>query len=121
MRALPPLLLLLSLLLPACASKSPPGSPAPSSSDDVPVGGGTVSIENHRSSDMDIYVLRRGTAVRLGFAPGGQTTRFTLAPGLIAGAGIVQFLAKPTRGGESVTSDSFTFQPGAELHWTVPS
>ena len=122
MRTLPPLLLLLSPLLPGCASTSPPAAPEPSAANDkVPAGGGTASIENHSSRDMDIYVLRRGAAVRLGFAPAGQTTRFTLAPGLIAGAGIVQFLAKPTRGGAAATSDSFTFQPGAELHWVVPA
>lgn len=119
MRPRPTVLLLLSLLLPACASHSPPGSTPPR--DDAPAGGGTVSIENHSSRDMDIFVIRRGDRVRLGFAPAAQTTRFALAPGLIVGAGIVQFLASPTRGGESVASDSFAFQPGQELHWVVPN
>ena len=113
MRPLHALPLLLALLLPACASNSSAGAAAPK-------GGATVSVENHAAFDMDIYVERRDGPVRLGFAPAKQTTRFALAPGLIAGSGIVRFSARPTRGGESAASDPFTVQPGDELIWVIP-
>ena len=118
MRALTSCALLLALLLPACAAQpEPTAQPAP---ERVPAGGATVSIENQTAFDMDIYVQRRGSAIRLGFAPAKQTTRFTLAPGLLAGAGIIQFSARPSRGGESTASDPFTVAPGDELTWKIP-
>jgi hypothetical protein len=123
MRPLLAVLLLLPLLLPACSSNPPasnPPTPAPSAASDVPTGGAAVTIDNRTAFDMDIYVQRRDGAVRLGFAPAKQTTRFTLAPGLIAGSGIVEFSARPTRGGESAASEPFTVHPGDELTWVIP-
>jgi hypothetical protein len=113
MRPTRALLLLLVLTLAACASHQP-------TTETVPKGGATLSVDNRSSFDVDIYVQRRSGSVRLGFAPAKETTRFALAPGLIAGSGIVQFSARPTRGGESSASDPFTVQPGEEITWVVP-
>ena len=110
-------LLCLALALPACASHPPKAETAPES---VPSGGATVSVDNRSSFDMDIYVQRRDGPARLGFAPAKQATRFSIAPGLIAGSGIVQFSARPTRGGESTASDPFTVRPGDVLDWVIP-
>jgi hypothetical protein len=113
MRWAPSLLLLLGLLVPACASNTPSTGTAPS-------GGATVTVDNRAAFDMDIYVERRDGPVRLGFAPAKETTRFTIAPGLIAGSGLIQFSARPTRGGQTATSDPFTVQPGDTLTWVIP-
>jgi hypothetical protein len=115
--------LLLALLPPACASQTPAPETGPKPTPEtVPTGGATVSVDNRSAFNMDVYVRRRDGPVRLGFAPSKTTTRFTLAPGLIAGSGIVQFSARPTRGGggESVSSEPFTVQPGEDLSWVIP-
>jgi hypothetical protein len=113
----PTAVIALLLLLPACSSHTPPPESAPRS---VPAGGATVSVDNRSAFNMDVYVERRDGPVRLGFAPAKAATRFTLAPGLIAGSGIVQFSARPARGGESVASDPFTVHPGDDLNWVIP-
>ena len=109
--------LLLAVLVPACSSQTPAPETAPQA---VPTGAATVSVDNRSAFDMDVYVQRRDGPVRLGFAPAKTTTRFTLAPGLIAGSGIVQFSARPARGGESSSSDPFTVHPGEDLNWVIP-
>lgn len=117
MRAVRSFPLLLSLLLPAaaCARSSDPGSPQPAAQ-------ARVSVENRSSIDMDVYVRRQDDQTsRLGFVPANQTTLFPLPPGLIAGAGIVRFEARPVRGsGQPVFSDQFNIGPGAELSWSIP-
>ena len=120
MRASAVLLLLLALALPACASHTPDSETAPKGGATAPKGGATVSVDNRTTFDMDIFVARRDGPVRLGFAPAKETTRFSIAPGLIAGAGLVQFTARPTRGGPSSASDPFTVQPGDDLDWVIP-
>ena len=119
MRSPHALLLLLALVLPACASHGPASDAAPAR-DAAPTSGATVSVDNRSASDMDIYVQRRDGPVRIGFVPAKDSARFALAPGLITGSGIVQFSARPTRGGESAASDAFTVQPGDEIAWVIP-
>lgn len=119
LRVLP--LLVLVLLTPACSSNPPATTNATPSDKAPPAGAATLIVDNPAAFDMDIYVVRRDGPVRVGFAPAKETTRFTLAPGLLAGAGTIQFSAKPTRGGETVTSDVFAVQPGDELTWTIPA
>jgi hypothetical protein len=114
MRVLHAFLLSLSVLAGACASNR--------SSDVGPAGAGgaTVHIENQAAYDMDIYVHRQDGPVRLGFAPSKQTTRFTLAPGLITGSGVIRFTARPALGGDAVTSDALSVRPGDDLNWVIP-
>jgi hypothetical protein len=114
-------LLLLALLAPACSSHQPASAkPAPADKP-APSGSATLIVDNPAAFDMDIYVMRRDGPIRVGFAPAKSTTRFTLAPGILAGSGTMQFGAKPTRGGETITSDVFSVQPGDELTWTIPA
>jgi hypothetical protein len=102
----------LSLLVAACAS-----NPAPSA---APSAGAVVSVDNQGSLDMDVYVRGREGTARLGFAPANQVTRVPLPPALITGSGLIQFEARPTRGGERVSSDAFTVHPGDTLSWVIP-
>jgi hypothetical protein len=105
-------LVALSLLAAACAS-----NPAPSA---APSRGAAVRVENQGSLDMDVYVHEHESVARLGFAPSNQVTRLSLPPALITGSGLIQFEARPTRGGERVLSDALTVHPGDELTWVIP-
>lgn len=81
-----------------------------------------IEIENRSSFDMDLYVRsERGGAVRLGLAPSGETTFFSLSPSMLAGAGVVRFEGRPVRGqSQSVLSDPYKVRPGEALSWSIP-
>ena len=107
----PPLLLSL-LVAAACASNPSPGGGA--------AAGAVVRVDNQAAFDMDVSVLSRGDPVRLGFAPAKETTRFALAPAMLAGARTIRFEAHPTLGGERVLSDPFAVHSGDTLSWVIP-
>jgi len=103
--------LLLTLATAACASNPSPNEPA----------GASVIVDNRSSLIMDIYLRRRDQApTRLGFAPANEKTRFAISPALVAGAGLVQFEARPSRVGEPTFSDLLSVGPGDELTWVIP-
>jgi hypothetical protein len=111
----PALLLILTL---ACSSGgTPDASPSP---EPEPGDQPRVRIDNRASLDMDIYVLRSdGQSIRLGLAPGGETTVFALPATVIAGAASIRFEARPVRrSGRSVVSEPFGVQE--EITWSVP-
>ena len=114
-------LLLLGVALPACSANPPSDQPKPAYAT-PPAGSASVVIDNRTASDMDIFLQRgSGSPIRLGFAPAGQSTRFTLPPAIITGAGTVRFSARPTRGGEAAVSELFRVQAGDELNWAIPT
>jgi hypothetical protein len=79
-------------------------------------------IENNSSLDMDIYVLRQAGATRIGFVSSSDTARFTLTPGVLAGAVSLRFEARPARrGGQPVVSELFQVSQGDEIVWTIPA
>jgi hypothetical protein len=80
-----------------------------------------VRIENRSSLDMDISVRRNnGRSVALGFAPGGETTTFALAPSVTTGTGVLRFEAKPVRSsGQTQVSEPFPVRPGEEIFWSI--
>ena len=63
---------------------------------------GTLRVVNRSSTDMDVYVVRSGQQVRVGLAPGGETTNFALTRALMSGGGQVHFEAIPTRSAPGV-------------------
>ncbi len=100
---------------PACATHQGNGDSAPAPQS-------RVLVENNSSVDMDLYVRRQGAPpARLGLAPAGETTTFGLAPGLLAGAGLIRFEARPVRGqGEAALSELFSVPRGEALRWSIP-
>jgi hypothetical protein len=79
-----------------------------------------VAIGKQSVTGMDILLRTADGAVPLGFAPSNATTRFAITPGLIVGAGVVRFEARPQRGGGRVISEPFTVRPGDHLAWSIP-
>ena len=117
---MPPLLRGTGLLIftLACSSGGTPDTAPEPDPDDQP----TVRIENRASLDMDIYAIRsdRPQPIRLGFAPGGETTVFRLPATVTAGASSIRFEARPVRrSGQSVVSELFGIHVG-EITWSVP-
>jgi hypothetical protein len=111
----PTLLLILTV---ACSGGGAPDTAPEPEPGDRP----RVRIENRASLDMDIYVLRSdGQSIRLGFAPGGETTTFALPASVTAGATSIRFQARPVRrSGQSVVSEPFGVHESEELAWSVP-
>ncbi|MFL5402148.1 MAG: hypothetical protein ACJ8BF_04955 [Gemmatimonadales bacterium] len=105
------------LLLALACHRSTPGTAEPAANQP------RARIENQSSFDMDIAVQRSdGRSARLGFAPGGETTVFSLSPALTAGASWIRFVAKPVRSsGKAVESEPFPVSAGNEIDWSVPA
>jgi hypothetical protein len=114
---------ILLVLLPACASTTadPAGQPAP-----APEGqNARLDVSNRSSFDMDVFAIRSGQRIRLGTAPGGETSRFTLSPGVIVGGGSVYFEAVPARrvgvdSGGIVRTDNTQVRAGDVISLDVP-
>jgi hypothetical protein len=115
-----PLSLLALVGLAACskpATEQPVG-PAPESGN----WNTFLEVSNRSSSDMDIFLLRRGQRARLGLAPGGETTRFEVHPVQVAGSGTVVFEARPVigSGGRPARSDPTVLLPGDVIKLDIP-
>ncbi|HEY7029221.1 MAG TPA: hypothetical protein VH438_16520 [Gemmatimonadales bacterium] len=106
---------LLAVTMAACASGGSQKSPSPNSGSDP-----RLEVVNRSSADMDIFFVRTGQRIRLGLAPNNQTTRFSLSPSLMIGAGTVRFEAVPTVGGNAISTDPTTIQPNATVTLDVP-
>lgn len=114
---------ILLALLPACASTTsdPAEQPAP-----APEGqNARLDVSNRSSFDMDVFAIRSGQRIRLGTAPGGETSRFTLSPGVIVGGGSVYFEAVPARrvgvdSGGIVRTDNTQVRAGDVISLDVP-
>jgi hypothetical protein len=106
---------LLFFFVTACASSGGPSNAEPAEQT-------RAVIENRTNTDMDIYVRRTDRQViRLGFAPGGETTVFALPTALTAGGSSIRFEARPIRtGGQRVLSEPFPIVRGEEIIWSIP-
>lgn len=113
----------LLVVLPACSSSTadPAAQPAP-----APEGqNARLDVSNRSSFDMDVFAIRSGQRIRLGTAPGGETSRFTLSPGVIVGGGSVYFEAVPSRrvgvdSGGIVRTDNAQVRAGDVISLDVP-
>lgn len=99
--------------LPGCAANQPASSEG---------GRGRIEVENRSSVDMDVYLRPiRGGSIRLGFAPAGETTSFSLSDAMLTGAGPVRFEARPTgQRGSPVLSDTFYVPSNEVVEWSIP-
>jgi hypothetical protein len=99
----------------ACSTGSQQSSSQPAPADQP-----RLEVVNRSVNDMDVYIIRSGQRIRLGLAPNGQTTRFSLSPGLTIGAGTVVFEAVPLVGGQAVSTDPTALPPKATVTLDIP-
>ena len=106
---------LLAGALVACSASSQTSSTQPAPADQP-----ELQVVNRSINDMDVYIIRSGQRIRLGLAPNGKTTRFSLSPSLTIGAGNVVFEAVPLVGGQTVSTDPTPLPPKASVTLDIP-
>jgi hypothetical protein len=112
------LLLIITLTGPAGCAANPvqeePRAERPLPSDNV-----TLVVTNRSTSDMDVFLVRDGLQSRLGLAPSGMTTRYSLTPAQFIGGGQIRIVARPLVSGRTVTSEPLTLSRGQEVTWDI--
>ena len=93
----------------------------PAGQDPAPTQETRLEVINRSSSDMDIYLVRGGQRVRLGLAPGNETSQFTLHRAQIAGVGPARFVASPLGGfAETIGSEPVMLRAGDVITLNIP-
>jgi hypothetical protein len=113
----------LVVLSAACGgSPSPSMMPAPKAaqaSADSSEARTRVEIDNQNFNDMDIYLVSRGTRVRLGTAAGlSQTTLALPVTAQLNGWRLV-LQADPIGGASPIRTPQLLVAPGQNVHWTI--
>jgi len=112
----------------ACgASRSSPASPAPKPSatsaqtEESGTSKTRVDIDNQNFSDMDIYLIDRGTRVLLGSATGLSKTTLEIPTGAARSSWQIRLLADPIGDGLPISTPSLLVAPGQNVYWTIGS
>ncbi len=118
-RALRSLPLLLIVAAAGCATHSRTDQSTPPA---VPADNQTrLEVVNRSAFDMEVYLERGNTRTRMGLAPNGKTTRFSLGTAQVVGASSVRILAIPVGGaGRPAATEPTTLQPGQLVTLDVP-
>lgn len=120
MRILIPLLIALAAVSSAGCAASSAGASATSEPDQLQA---RLDVQNRTSEDLDIYIIRAGQRARLGMAPAGKTTGFSLSKSLMTG-GSSQFEAVRIGGAGApvapVRTELLTVRPGEVITLDVP-
>lgn len=81
--------------------------------------GAVVEVRNDRFDDLVIYLIRGGTHIELGVAPGASRTTFPLRPAeLGSGGAVVLGAAKRGIPMEQITAP-FDLVPGRIASWAI--
>lgn len=105
----------------ACAASHPTTSPSPvpntaaaSSKIRIP-----VQIDNENYSDMDVYLLDRGSRVLLGSVNGLTQATLLLPTGSTGTDGRVQLQADPIGAVTPIRTPQLLVAPGEKVYWTI--
>jgi hypothetical protein len=104
--------------LAGCAAN--PARNQPETGQPAPEENVTLVVTNRSTWDMDVYLIREGIQSRLGLAPGGMSTRYSLTPAQFIGGGQIRIVAKPLVSGRTITSEPLTLSRGQEVTWDIP-
>jgi hypothetical protein len=107
----------LLLLAAACA-----GSPAPASSPS-PLTQRTiqVQVDNQNFSDMNVYLVTRGSRWLLGNVAGLTKTTLTVPAGLTPADLQVRLRAQAIGGRRTISTPTLIVPPGQQVYWTIGS
>jgi hypothetical protein len=108
-------LMLGSLLLALAASSAACRTASRANYDDERQAETTVSVENQDFLDMTIYVLQSGQRIRLGVAPGHNTTVLKIPDYLVTAGSELQLLCDPIGATREPMSERITVFPGDQL------
>lgn len=82
---------------------------------DTPTPPTTVSVENRGFYDMNVYAIQAGRRVRLGMAPGHQTTVLTIPNDMVIGSTDMQFLFHPIGPNDEPVTETIAVFPGDQV------
>ena len=104
--------------LAGCAAN--PAQEQPKAEQPLPADNVTLVVTNRSTWDMDVFLVREGMQSRLGLAPGGMSTRYSLTPAQFIGGGQIRIVARPLVSGRTITSEPLTLSRGQEVTWDIP-
>ncbi len=81
----------------------------------------TLRVENQRTLDVNVYVVRSGQRLRLGTATALTTETFTIPASVVTPGVTLQFLADPIGQVSTSVSEEVMVDPGDEITLVVPS
>lgn len=110
------MLLCLAALTACAASTAQVSAPGKTEPED----NAAVVVTNRSTWDMDVFLVRAGQRARIGLAPAGRTTRYSLTPAQFVGSGQVRILAQPLVSGNAVSSEPLTLSRGQEVTLDIP-
>ncbi|HET7598710.1 MAG TPA: hypothetical protein VFK09_00360 [Gemmatimonadales bacterium] len=106
---------LLAVALAACSKNPPPDEPEPGSPDaDI-----VVIVENRRSDDALVEIVRDGQRQRLGLITAQNTSSFVVPWARLVNASRVVLTVHPIGTNERYVSDNLVMRPGSEVSLTV--
>jgi hypothetical protein len=100
------------LALAACAPSAQPEGP---SGRQV----ATVRVTNHNWSDMNVFVIRNGTRMRLGTVTSMNTSTFRIPGTLMRSVSSLRIVADPIGSSSAYTSPELQVAPGQQVAMTV--
>jgi hypothetical protein len=104
-----------------CAASRPPTSPSPVPTTAAADSRGRipVRIDNQNYSDMDVYLLSRGTRILVGSVTGLTRATLMLPTGSALTDGRVQLQADPLGAVAPIRTPQLLVSPGEQVYWTI--
>ncbi|HKU63045.1 MAG TPA: hypothetical protein VJQ44_17725 [Gemmatimonadales bacterium] len=105
----------------ACAGAhpAPPPSPVPNTASAESKGRIPVEVDNQNYSDMDVYLLDRGSRVLIGSVNGLTQSTLLLPAGATGTDGRVQLQADPIGAVSPIRTPQLLVAPGERVFWTI--
>ena len=110
----------LGLALGCAASRPPTPSPVPTTAAAADSKGRIpVRIDNQNYSDMDVYLLSRGTRILVGSVTGLTRATLMLPTGSALTDGRVQLQADPLGAVAPIRTQQLLVSPAEQVYWTI--